>query len=394
MGLVADSHWQKILAQPIVHYDDNHVICVPQDDKDVPTVSRNTISSKIDKFCKEKNGKVANKTVATSETFNVGAGKRLNITVSQYSLCDGLDDEESTIFDDDCKYFLHEALDNCDTKTQDKRGGKVNDACLIWSLQPSLHNGELTCGTPVKDGTGFNRDEARTNIEDFCKKKAGKKVSLSSSETQTYKPRLGNSNMELSASMSGDDECGSKSEPDYTIDEDACKRFLYRAVDDCDTNYSGYLDKFGGNVTDGCGVFKFSTSVEEILHCGDAGVYKNVATLANLTSAAAEGGIKKYCDDSFTLDPNYKPDRNFHQFGAPGTSKDSFPADGIAARMWTFFDGEMTTGCLDGKKFDTKGDECRRKMGAIQEKCGEQGGVLSSNNLDGCTIWSLYATEG
>lgn len=393
MVTLPDPDWQEIFKAPLVSYSSNHIGCGWPKNGESTTIDRDTMSSKIDKFCSEKNGVVANQTIPTNEYFPIGAGKVVNITVTQFPLCAGGDKEESTIYEDDCKFYLHEALDSCDTNTADKHGGTVNNACLNWELHPHLNNGELTCGKPVKDGTGFNRNEAMSNIQKFCQGNAGKKISRKSSQKQTFKPRLGNSNMEISATMSDDQACDPDKEADYTIDEAACQRFLFRAVDECDTNFKGYLGKYGGSVKDACGVFEFTTSVEEVVRCGGSKALYPDSTPANLTSAAAEGGIKKYCDDSFILDPDYKPDKDFHQFGAPGTSKDSYPADGVAARMWTLFDSELTTGCVENQKFDTKGDECRRKLGVVKDQCGEQGGVLSSNTLDGCTVWTLYGTE-
>lgn len=388
-----DPNWQQLFKDPLVSYSSNNIGYGFKGDKDTPAISRDVLSSKIRTFCSEKNGIVANQTIPTNHYFNIGSGKVVNITVSQFPLCAGKNPDESKIWEDDCNFFLHEALDSCDTKTLDKHGGIVNDACLNWELRSHLNDGELTCGKPVKDGTGFNRDEAMSNIQKFCQGNAGKKISRKSSQKQTFKPRLGNSNMEISATMSDDQACDPDKEADYTIDGAACQRFLFRAVDECDTNFKGYLGKYGGSVKDACGVFSFTTSVEEVVRCGGSKALYPDSPPANLTSAAAEGGIKKYCEDSFILDPNYKPDNDFHQFGAPGTSKDSYPADGVAARMWTLFDNELTTGCAENIKFDTKGDECRRKLGVVKDQCGEQGGVLSSNNLDGCTVWTLYGTE-
>lgn len=164
-----DPEWMKIFGTPHIVYNSNDIACGWSDD--TPSVGRDTISSKIKSFCSSKNGTVVTQKANAQETYNVGAGVAVNITVDQYPLCAKRGDIESTIFSEDCSYFLHEALDGCDTNTLSKRGGKVSDSCFIWNLQPRHNAGELTCGVPVKDG--------KLNHHTFCLNNAN--ITLSAS---------------------------------------------------------------------------------------------------------------------------------------------------------------------------------------------------------------------
>lgn len=369
-------------------YDSNKLTCGWSGVPDVPTIDREVASSKIKDFCAAKNQTVVNETIPTTEYFNVGAGVVLNITVSQYPLCRDRSGDESMIYPEDCDFFLHEALDSCDTNSNAKRGGRVSNACLIWNLQPEYNAGELTCGTLPPDGTGFDRQEAMDNIQDFCQKISGSISTPSISNSQTFKPKLGNSNMNINVTYSSADQCPQDSSS-YKIDRNACQRFLYRALDDCNTKYTGYLGKAGGSVTDDCGIFSFSTEVSEVIRCG-GDPYPNPV---DMTPAAMDAGIFDYCNMSLSLDPNYKSDGGFHQDVPEGESYDNFVQDYLVVRTRTQFSDQAQTGCAASREFNTMGDECRRRLNAVKQKCGNGGGGLTSNTVDGCVLWTIWGSS-
>jgi len=63
-------------------------------------------------------------------------------------------DTDHTLDEEDCKYYFHEALDGCDTKTTtEKLGGTVNDECFSYLLHPQDFDGDLNC-SPFQTVTG------------------------------------------------------------------------------------------------------------------------------------------------------------------------------------------------------------------------------------------------
>lgn len=164
---------------------------------------------------------------------------------------------------------------------------------------------------------------------------------------------------------------------------------MRRTIDDCDVDFKGSMGKYGGNVVDGCAVFSLSTEVEEILQCG----YNEYPRGKDLTPEAIKAAIDDYCGRSFTLDPNYKSDGQFHQDTPSGQSYDNVVSGDVVVRIRTEFNSQQQKDCAESHTFDTKGDECRRRMDAIQSKCGKDGGALSSNTQDGCVLWTMWGTS-
>lgn len=388
LKLMPPPDWQKIFAVPIVFYADNMLTCGWPGADDVLKIDKKTAYGKIDDFCEDKNNVAVNNTVPVSDEINIGGGYVLNITVSQVSLCIGKSPLESTIKTNDCKFLLRRVLDECDTNSDAKKGGKVDDGCLTWQLRPEYNNGKLECSDPVPGGTGLNREQARKNIDDFCDLMKGSISTPTLPNREPYKPGFGNSEMKLSVSYSQDEQCKPDGEEaEYLIDQAACKRFLYRTLDDCNTDFKGDLGKFGGNITDGCGIYSFTTLVNENIICGG----NPYARATDLNPEAMTSAINAYCDRSLTLDPNYRRDSTkFSQDVPEGESYDNFVAGDIWVRSKTIFDPQGQTDCLEAKAFNTKGDECKRRLTAIQGKCGNKGGGLTTNTLDGCVLWSLF----
>ena len=53
----------------------------------------------------------------------------------------------------------------------------------------------------------------------------------------------------------------------YTFNQEVCERLLSRTIDDCDTTFTGSTGKFGGQVTDGCGIYSIRTDIVEQVTC-------------------------------------------------------------------------------------------------------------------------------
>lgn len=384
--------------------DDDAKACgFPNDDEG--TVNRDTAHEKIGTFCNDKKGAKVVVGEPLQENYNVGAGVMLNITVQQNEVCSF--DKEQTLDQADCDHFLHQALDDCETSDSNKHGGIVSDECFKYMLHPEDDDGELTC-TDEREGTGINRDEALKNIADFCKKYNGIASSGGQGNLLSYWQDLGDSQATISV-MYGDAEgClrGGGPGANYVIEERSCVRFLSRTIDACDTDFKGSYGKFGGKVISGCGVFKFESQVVEKSGCPDNPDYQPPVTIK---PEDAERAIDSYCNADLTVDPNYKPDNEFHQFQPEGTSYDNFVdgLDNYVIRMSANFLADQS-GCHDPVKFNTKGDECKRKLKKVIETCmfnplsklhgftntivgpDKAGGFLTDKTNNGCVAWMIY----
>lgn len=238
-------------------------------------------------------------------------------------------------------------------------------------------------------GTGANRDEALEYIQDFCSNFALSSVDPQKKFDKTYKTRTGNSLMLFSAQYSDDDQCKEEASTPYTIDRASCERLMQRTIDDCDVDFKGSMGKYGGSIADGCGVFSLSTEVVEIVKCGNNAFPRP----HDLTPDAIKAGIDSFCSRSLTLDPNYKSDNQFHQDTPSGRAYDNVISGNVVVRINTEFSDQQQKDCVASRAFETQGDECRRRMGVLQEKCGKDGGILSSNTQNGCVLWSMYGTS-
>ncbi|KAF2162103.1 hypothetical protein M409DRAFT_58549 [Zasmidium cellare ATCC 36951] len=378
---------RSILDQIPVYYDDNDIECVSPS-KDIPVIEQAKASQIIDDFCKDKSNQTAIPGTPIEQVISLGAGRNINVSVSAYPLCS--DTFSSwTIDESDCKFFLGEALNGCQTNTLLKSGGTVKDACLDWTLQMEFNPGDLVCkGTAL--GTGVNRDEAFDAIHQFCGKYAGSISTPDISNTETYKEILGNSEMVLSLEYSSDKTCPQQGdEARYLIEGTSCERFLRRTIDDCNTDFTTTTGKYGGNITDACGVYTFSTQINEKTLCGGK---HDIPAMKRDDAVAA---INQFCDRDQTLDPSFNPGGHFYQTPPEGASWDTYVAVGYAIKMEAIFgDLGFQTGCAPGRKFGTKGDECRRKLMTVVEQCPlSDGGQLSDNTLNGCALWSIYGNK-
>lgn len=93
----------------------------------------------------------------------------------------------------------------------------------------------------------------------------------------------------------------------------------------------------------------------------------NSALISHTDAVAA---IDQYCNQDFSLDPNFQETRAFYQTPPDGVSYDyyyppSVPGYVVEMRA-TFADEE---GCGGKRKFRTRGEECRRALGEVVEGC-------------------------
>lgn len=115
-------------------YDDNDIFCVPQTTGS-PTVDQSKATEIINDFCSSKANMTTFPGSPIDQLISLGAGLDLNISVNAWESCSN-SYNDWTIDQGDCQYFLGEALNGCDTNTLGKSGGTIDDACLIWILQP------------------------------------------------------------------------------------------------------------------------------------------------------------------------------------------------------------------------------------------------------------------
>lgn len=115
---------------------------------------------------------------------------------------------------------------------------------------------------------------------------------------------------------------------------------------------------------------------------------------------AATAGIKEYCEQDFTLDPEASSDDEFQQDVPEGVSTYNFVDDGanLRIKMGATFAADQSKCVGKPAKFSTKGDECIRKLTGIVNGCDTQtttrkiGGVLLDNTAHGCVEWSIFGS--
>lgn len=344
-----------------------------------------TAKSSISSFCGDKsNQDVGSATV--DQVFSLGAGMELNLTVSALPLgCDS-SLNQTWLSEDHCEYYLSEALNNCDSD-DGKHGGNIQNGCLQYSIAAQTTPGELECslkdlpqlpGIPgtssdeikYADETGSNRDEALSHIEAFCKNITdgdGRSVTPREYEglRYYYNPSRGNSQMNISLTYSDQTECPQDGDSaSYKTTHDSCVALLDRTIDGCDTDFTGSYGKFGGMVTDGCGMFAARMRNVEPIECSSG---------ASPSSDDVNAAIDQFCGRGYTLDPDADvDDGKFHQTPPDGTAYDNYVIS-QSARIFTqaTFDSlDANTGCQITKtKFAVKGDECKRRLHDIANQC-------------------------
>lgn len=352
-----------------------------------PEFNVDTAKSSIPTFC-SANGNQDVGSSSVDQVFSLGAGQELNLTISALPLgCDS-SLNQTWLSEDNCKYYLSEALDSCDSDNT-KHGGTIQNGCLQYSMTAQSTDGSLRCwdknlpqlpGLPGTSGdtikyateTGMARDEALSNIEIFCKNVTdGEGRSVGPDEYSGlriyYNPSRGNSQMNVSMGYTDQIVCPQSGDNAiYRTDYDSCVRLLDSTIDGCDTDFSGSYGKFGGVVDDGCGVMFIRTLNVEPIECSSGG--------NSPSSDDVDKAIDQFCDQGYTLDPDVDggDDGKFHQTPPDGTAYDNYVIS-QSARIFTqaTFDSlSANTGCqLTKTKFEVKGDECRRRLHDIASTC-------------------------
>lgn len=240
----------------------------------------------------------------------------------------------------------------------------------------------VRCNGSLSGGSGLNRDEARANIQKFCQSLNTNSIASRTDHTTTYKPSLGNSNTVISITFIDDGGCGQNSA--IQLSQDGCASTLYSLIDNCDAD-EGYLGRYGGEATEGCVNFSISSEVEEAIRC-DGNPHHPPA---NLDDWAVNQAIEQYCSDSMTLSPDFTT-THFTQQVPNGQSYANIPAGELFVRVAAQFSDQGQEGCKEAQSFETNGQECRRKLRAVWDRCGVKGGGLSENSVNGCIVWTMW----
>ncbi|KAI5363278.1 hypothetical protein Slin15195_G106620 [Septoria linicola] len=249
----------------------------------------------------------------------------------------------------------------------------------------------MSCAAPLLGGTGVNYHEARSLISDFCAATANSIIENSTNETGILKTASGNSDILLTISYTTtrqtyDTSCSLEPTASFTVSQSTCEKAFYRLLDECDTAASGYLGKFGGTVTSGCGVYTLETTPEEIIECGNNPYPRSV----DMSWTAMSKGIANYCNTPLQLTPEYIYSDSFLIDTPKGQSLGNYLEGDVVVKTVTQFNGQGQTDCGYSKPFNTNGDECKRKLTSIIDQCGGKGGVLSENGKHGCVLWTIW----
>ncbi|KAK4618501.1 uncharacterized protein CLAFUR5_11104 [Fulvia fulva] len=242
--------------------------------------------------------------------------------------------------------------------------------------------GAMICNGPFNGGTGLDLREAKSNVVDFCTSVAQANVGIDANQTATYKTSRGDSDMSVSITYSSTCEADAV----YTIDINTCEQTFYRILEECDSHVKGNLGHFGGNVTNDCGVYDISTEIKEIVRCG-GNPYNDPM---DLYTSAIDDAIYEYCNKSLMLSSSFENNDKFFQSVPPGKSYHNYVSSSLLVRIMTQFSDQGQEDCAVTADFNTKGEECRRKLSALRDQCGVQGGGLSENGKNGCVLWTMW----
>jgi hypothetical protein len=413
LAYVLPSDWNDAKGQKTFWPDVDHRTCgFPNDDPAV--VQRSVADTSINSFCKDNDNKPVSQ-VGVSKIVSLGTGMSLNMTVAQENICSA--DSKQTIDGTACNQFLHEALDGCEALTHNplKHGGTIIDRCSRYILHPIDNDGEQTC-VGKGDGTGLDRDDAVANAQDFCTKFDGKISSPGAPNLFQYKQTKGDSTATLSVTYDGS-KCtrgSNDGSAGYAIEKRACNRFFSHLIDWCNTDFQPPYGKYGGTLTDECGVYKLDVVKTEKITCGN-NPYPHPE---NIASADGTNAVNQWCGEDNVLIPGTYT--GFQQSPPKGESWDTWPRPDKngnlgpnLVRSQAYFDNSTAPGappstCSPEKKYSTKGDECKRKANAILSTCmysfpdcgvscnanccagNGQGGILKDDTANGCVTWSVF----
>lgn len=356
--------------------DAAQVIIIPNDEKicgfandDPAEVSREEGDKRINDFCKKNKDKPLGINAPVHENAIYGAGMILNLTVTQNKGCSG--ESDLMINEDDCNSSFHEILDDCDTKTiTQKHGGTLNDACYSYTLHPQDFDGELHCA-PFKTGTGVNRDQAKSKIEAFCKANDGKSVTPGSlNVSEMFKMDFGDSVLWLRTDYNTQDQTCDQKQGTYTLNERACNRYFMLLLDSCNKDAGPHLGKYGGNLTDHCGVYSFDSLMSESLTCGDMNDIWS-GTPHDVPQDAGEKAIDDFCnnkDSGLSTEPSTG---QFIQF-ADDVGNKAQPGGWVIRMQLNWAEGKYEEGCAPRKDYKVDPEDCKRKLRRLLGECSSK----------------------
>lgn len=187
------------------------------------------------------------------------------------------------------------------------------------------------------------------------------------------------------------DDCGSTTT--YTIGQTVCENTFYRILGSCprDANVAEKgLGYFGGSAQDGCATYSISTSISETFQCSN----NPYSDASSIYREAFDKAVDEYCSSSLTLTPNFVRPNGFQQSIPDGQSfANVVMEDGLLVKLVTEFNEQGQEGCAEPMAFETKGEECRRKLEALWGRCGGEGGVVLENGTRGCVVWSVWGRK-
>ncbi|CAK4031449.1 Hypothetical predicted protein [Lecanosticta acicola] len=246
---------------------------------------------------------------------------------------------------------------------------------------------DLQCNASLVNGTGLNLQESISNVQSFCQSFASQTIGTGENRTTTYKPLLGNSNMQMSITLT--DDCGSSTT--YTIDQTGCQSLFYRLLDSCPTQHKkGALGYYGGTIQDACATYTLTTEIEEQILCGSNPYHDS----SDIYIEAMNKAIHEYCSSSLTITPNFVRPNGFQTTIPHGQSfANAIMEDGLVVKIVTQFNELGQEGCSASKRFSTKGSECTRRLEGIRDRCGAIGGVLRENGANGCVAWTVWGRK-
>lgn len=193
------------------------------------SVSASQAQNDIESFCGQEDHLVPiNPSAGTSQNF-VRLNQNSTVSVSWASGCTG-GNSDYTLNQEDCRTYLNETVNNCETDSSDKHGGNVTVDCIVYAvirqtyvappaadnpttLSPSAPASTVptaTCASATPNAIMYNRDDAKQAITKFCEALRYQSIDLADPKYGFCCSGSGRADdLHVSASM----ECCSTSEP-------------------------------------------------------------------------------------------------------------------------------------------------------------------------------------
>jgi hypothetical protein len=183
-----------------------------------------------------------------------------------------------------------------------------------------------------------------------------------------FKMDFGDSVLWLRARYNVEDQtCSQQGDAKYTLNERTCNRFFMLLLDGCNTNAGTHLGKYGGNLTDHCGLYSFDPLVSEPMSCFDIqDIFAGAAH--TVPQAAGEAAINEFCDRKDAGLSAAPPDGNFVQF-APDVGNKQQPDGSVIRIQLNWAEGKFEQGCAPRKDYKVDPEDCKRKLKRILNEC-------------------------